>query len=258
MRGLQLQHYLIVCLAIVDLVTVLPHLIGVVGYFKEYLVLNLPICQSIAILNHAVVSATTWIHCGLCLDKCFSIIKPIMHKQLVSKFQPAGLAAAYSGTIVAIIFLLMTGVTLTGVIKAEFNPVMASCVYAIDLSYCLIVGLFFIFIPLVTALVTHILIILEIRKSNVRRKKRIKRAIKSTALVVGVYYICWLPYLVCIMFQVFFPKFKTIDIFMFVSVQMLILNSSVNFFIYLICYKDFRQSLRMILRLKRTEVNPEA
>ena len=60
------------------------------------------------------------------------------------------------------------------------------------------------------------------------------------------------------MFQVVFPKFKTIDIFMFVSVQMLILNSSVNFFIYLICYKDFRQSLTMILGLKRPEVNPEA
>ena len=258
MRGLQLQHYLIVCLAIVDLVTVLPHLIGVVGYFKEYLVLNLPICQSIAILNHAVLSATTWIHCGLCLDKCFSIIKPIMHKQLVSKFQPAGLAAAYSGIIVAIIFLLMTGVTLTGVIKAEFNPVMASCVYAFGLPYCLMIGLFFIFIPLVTALLTHILIICEMRKSNVRRKKRIKRAIKTTALVVGIYYVCWLPYLVFIMFQLFFPKYKMMAIFGYVSTGMLILNSGMNFFIYLICNKEFRQSLRMILRLKRTEVNPEA
>ena len=258
MRRLQLQQYLIVSLAIVDLVTVLPHLIAVVGNFKGYLILNIAICQSIAILNHAVVAVTTWIHCGLCLDKCFSIIKPIMHKRLVSKLQPVGLAATYSGSIVAIIFLLMTSVTLTGVIKAEFNPVMASCVYAIDLSYCLIVGLLFIFIPLVTALVTHILIVWEIRKSNVRCKKRIKRAVKTTALVVGIYYVCWLPYLAFIMFQLFFPNYKMMDIFGFVSADILILNSGTNFFVYLICNKDFRQSLRMILRLKRPEVNPEA
>ena len=87
---------------------------------------------------------------------------------------------------------------------------------------------------------------------------RIKRAIKTTAFVVGIFYICWVPYLVCIVFQVFFPKFKKSDIFLFVSIVMVILNSSMNFFIYLICNKDFRQSLKMILRLKRPEVNPEA
>ena len=257
MRRLQLQQYLIVSLAIVDLVTVLPHLTAVVGNFKGYLVLNIAICQSIAILNHAVVAVTTWIHCGLCLDKCFSIIKPIMHKRFVSKFKPVGLAAAYSGTVVAIILLLVSAVTLTGAIKAEFNPVVATCSYALDLPYCVIAS-FLMFTPLVTALVTHILIVWEIRKSNVRRKMRIKRAIKTTAFVVGTFYICWVPYLVCVVFQVFFPKFKKSDIFLFVSVVMVILNSSMNFFIYLICNKDFRQSLKMILRLKRPEVNPEA
>ena len=38
MRRLQLQQYLILSLAIMDLVTVLPHLTAVVGYFKGYLV----------------------------------------------------------------------------------------------------------------------------------------------------------------------------------------------------------------------------
>ena len=34
-----------------------------------------------------------------------------------------------------------------------------------------------------------------------------------------------LPYLVCVVFQVFFPKFKKSDIFLFVSIVMVILNS---------------------------------
>ena len=257
MRRLQLQQYLIVSLAIVDLVTVLPHLTAVVGYFNGYLLLNIAICQSIAISNHLVLSATTYIHFGLCLDKCFSIIKPLMHKRFVSKFKPVGFAAAYSGTVVAIILLLVSAVTLTGAIKAEFNPVVATCSYALDLPYCVIAS-FLMFTPLVTALVTHILIVWEIRKSNVRCKKRIKRAVKTTALVVGIYYVCWLPYLAFIMFQLFFPNYKMMDIFGFVSADILMLNSGMNFFVYLICNKDFRQSLRMILRLKRPEVNPEA
>ena len=257
MRKLQLQQYLIVSLAIVDLVTVLPHLTAVVGYFNGYLLLNIAICQSIAISNHLVLSATTYIHFGLCLDKCFSIIKPLMHKRFVSKFKPVGFAAAYSGTVVAIILLLVSAVTLTGAIKAEFNPVVATCSYALDLPYCVIAS-FLMFTPLVTALVTHILIVWEIRKSNVRCKKRIKRAVKTTALVVGIYYVCWLPYLAFIMFQLFFPNYKMMDIFGFVSADILMLNSGMNFFVYLICNKDFRQSLRMILRLKRPEVNPEA
>ena len=40
MRELQLQHYLIICLAVVDLVTVLPLLVWAVDYLQGYLVLN--------------------------------------------------------------------------------------------------------------------------------------------------------------------------------------------------------------------------
>ena len=63
-----------------------------------------------------------------------------------------------------------------------------------------------------------------------------KRAIKTTAFVVGILYICWLPYLVC-MYSIssIFPKIQQIRYILFVTVHMLILNSSMNFFIYLIC-----------------------
>ena len=258
MRRLQLQHYLIICLTIVDLVTVLPHLVAVVGYFQGFVVLNLALCQAIAIFNHTVIAATTWIHCGICIDKCASIIQPLAHREFVRKFRPYRLSTCFSVTVIVLTFALIFGTSLGGIIKTEFNSVVASCVYDIDLSYCLIVGGFYIFIPLVTALVTHILIINEIRKSNERRQKRIKRAIKTTALVVGIYYVCYLPYLGCVIFQVVFPQQNMLDILEFLSVQLIILNSSMNFFILLICNKDFSQSLKIILHFKRSsEVNPE-
>ena len=258
MRRLQLQHYLIICLTIVDLVTVLPHLVAVVGYFQGFVVLNLALCQAIAIFNHTVIAATTWIHCGICIDKCASIIQPLAHREFVRKFQPYRLSTYFSVTVIVLTFALISGTSFGGIIKTEFNSVVASCIYDIDLSYCLIVGGFYIFIPLATALVTHILIINEIRKSNERRQKRIKRAIKTTALVVGIYYICYLPYLGCVIFQVVFPQQKMLDILEYLSVQLIILNSSMNFFILLICNKDFSQSLKIILHFKKSsEVNPE-
>ena len=69
MRELQLQHYLIICLAVVDLVTVLPALLGALRYLQGYLVLNNNLCLAIAVSNHSVFAATTWIHCGICIEK---------------------------------------------------------------------------------------------------------------------------------------------------------------------------------------------
>ena len=77
MRELQLQHYLIICLAVVDLVTVLPALPGALRYLQGYLVLNNNLCLAIAVSNHSVFVATTWIHCGICIDKCISIKKTV-------------------------------------------------------------------------------------------------------------------------------------------------------------------------------------
>lgn len=253
MKKLQLQHYLIICLSVVDLATVLPHLVGLIGYLKGYLILNYTLCQVIAISNHAVVSATTWIHCGICINKCLSILKPLMHRQFVTKYQPRQIAAIFSVTIIVLIFALMSGVSFTGVINAVFNPVAATCMYFIDLPYLFIVGMSFIFIPLVTALVTHILILIEIRKSNLRRKKRIKNAMKSTAFIVIVYYVCWLPYLVFVIWQISFPKVQLPKLFEFVSINLIIGNSCMNLFIYCFCNKDFRESLKdLFLRKKRT------
>ena len=110
-----------------------------------------------------------------------------------------------------------------------------------------------------TALVAHNLIAWEIRKSNVGTKCKQKEQSRQPLLLSAYYiFVGFHIWFVCIVFQVFFPKFKKSDIFLFVSIVMVILNSSMNFFIYLICNKHFRQSLKMILRLKRTEVNPEA
>ena len=192
MRELQLQHYLIICLAVVDLVTVLPALPGAFRYLQGYLVLNNNLCLAIAVSNHSVFAATTWIHYGICIDKCISVKKRLMHRQFVTKFKPHRLASCCSATIVILMIALILGITLTGVIKAVFNPTAATCMYAVDLPYVL--STCFIFISLMTALVTHVLILCELGKAGLIWQKRIKGVIKTTLLLVGIYYACWLRY----------------------------------------------------------------
>ena len=53
MEPLPLINYLMGCLAVVDLLTVLPHIPGFVGIMQGYLVLTKDLCDVIVIANHS-------------------------------------------------------------------------------------------------------------------------------------------------------------------------------------------------------------
>lgn len=69
MKSLQLQHYLMISLAVVDSSTVPLHMVGFIGYVKRFLSIDETLCKTVSISNHSVVALTTWIHCAICINK---------------------------------------------------------------------------------------------------------------------------------------------------------------------------------------------
>ena len=256
MEPLPLINYSMGCLAVVDLLTVLPHIPGFVGIIQGYLVLTKDLCDVIVIANHSAVGATTWIHCAICIEKCFSILRPISHRMFIKRYPPCRIAISYTLLSTFLILGIMTSAVLTGFVKAVFDTAVATCMIHVDMNFFVIVGSTFIFIPLTIVFVTHMLILNELRKSNTARRKQIRRATKTVALTVGIYYLCWTPISVtCIWWVLPSSERNPPAIFEFVSPYFILANSTMNFFIYLSSIREFKAKFKDMC-CRKTLVQP--
>ena len=103
--------------------------------------------------------------------------------------------------------------------------------------------LFFV-IPLTTELVTHALILRQIRKLDARRKKSTMKAYKTVMLTVGVYYLCTVPLSITLAAR---AAFIDIPIFIeYAANEALLFNSAVNFWIYLTTLPRFQEHFKTI------------
>ena len=256
MNELQLQHYLLMSLALSDLVMVIPLMVTIIGLVNEPLLQNVCLCKVIAITNHSIAALNTWIRCGVCIDKWLSIFKAVKHKQFVSKHRPHHVAICYTLAAAFLVVGIIVTSTLVGGIKAAPNKVFATCLYTIDIPYILLIGTLFYLLPHITILVTHLSILFEMRKSRFRKRTRIKKAMTALLFIVGIYYLCWLPYSVVVLWRACFPQSAVPETVEFVSMKLLIANTSMNFFVYLICFKGFRNELKGLLHVQ-TRIQPQ-
>ena len=252
MKSLQLQHYLMICLAAVDLSTVLPHIVGFICLVRGFLSINEILCKTISISNHSVVGLTTWIHCAIRINKCVSILKPMSHREFVLKYKPSHLAVAFSLSAFALILAIMIAAVIAAVIEPAIDPVLGSCMFTVDFSYVALVGGIFIVIPLLVAIITHTMILIELRKSEFRRKRKIIKSMKTVVFVVGIYYLCWVPFLVDMMWTLFALS-QPPPIFSWVAVNFIIANSSMNFFIHFKCSKKFKSKCQSLFSVSCIE-----
>lgn len=260
MKTLQLQHYLMICLAVVDLSTVPPHLFGFIGYVKGFLPIDETLCKAISISNHGVVAVTTWLHCGICIDKYLSILKPMAHRELVLKYKPSLLAVLFSLSVFALILAIMLASVLSGLIEAVYDPSFVSCMFKVDISYVGLIRGLYIVIPLLVGLTTHLMILMKLRKSEFRRRKMIKKSMRTVVLVVGTYYVCWVPFLVDIIWKLSVgPYSQPPAIFSWLTANFVIANSFMNSFIHFLCNKEFKNKCRSLLSVSciKFQVEPQ-
>lgn len=252
MKKLQLQHYLMICLAVVDLLTVFPHLVSLIGFLNRFLKLSDALCKTTTVYSVAVIAGTTWIQCAICIDRYFSILRPLKHRRFVTNHRPAHLAVWISMILFFTIFAIILTSVLTGFMTAQFNPILATCMFRIDWSYAALCGSLFIVIPLSIVLLTHGLILNELRKANSKIRKKIKKSMPTVMLIVGTFYTCWIPYSVFIIWQVFSVHHSSPPkIFELVAVYFLVTNSVLNFFIYVVTNAAFRNTFKTRLCLFR-------
>lgn len=250
-KKLQLQQYLMVCLAVVDMLTVLPHLSGVVGFCRGYLYLTDSLCKMLTVTNHSLIAATTWIHCAICIDKCCSVLKPLEHKVFMTRYDPPKIAIGFSIIAFSIILAIIAPSILSGFVKAVFDQSVSSCMLRVDAHFFCVIGTILIFAPLIIVLVTHVVILNKIRKSSTRRRRSIKRAMKTVALTVGIYYLCWTPIIVNITWWAL-PMFDSEPPLMleFMCSYLIVANSAMNFFIYVMTIRDFNRQFRAMFHIK--------
>ena len=87
-KSLTLQQYLICCLAFTDLMTGCIYLSHMIRIWSGNFLFITEVCIIITVVQFSLIAETTLIHIALCLEKCYSILKPLKHRQFTQKFKP--------------------------------------------------------------------------------------------------------------------------------------------------------------------------
>ena len=189
------------------------------------------------------IAATTWLHVAICIEKCYSILRPLRHKLFLTQFRSSFVALTITLVKLSIILTLMTVLTFTGNLNSHFIPTIALCANTINLVDLLAFGMPYVVLPLAVVLVTHTLMLREVKKSCTHRKRRLLRGLKTVALTVCIYYICRVPFLVFVILKSLFSLLDDVSP-KIVAYCFVLSNSAMNFFIYIHCMKEFREQFK--------------
>ena len=98
-------------------------------------------------------------------------------------------------------------------------------------------------------MITHILILIKMKKSGIQGRKLITKAIRTVTLTVGAYYMCCGPFFTYVVWMLLTPAKSPPpqNVAGFVVVYMAVFNSVINLVIYAHSLKDFRDQLRTCL-----------
>ena len=129
---------------------------------------------------------------------------PLRHKYFVAKYKPFYVAIAVATIEITVIVTIMAASAFSGYFNSIYEPFMAAWAFSGKKHYLIIVVVPFIVIPLIIALVTHIHMLNKVKKLCVHRRKRLFKAIRAVSLTVGVYYACWVPLSICIVWKAMF------------------------------------------------------
>ena len=243
MGKLKLQHYLMIALAVADLLTLIPVSAMVLATINGSIWLTETLCVMLGVSFINTLGTTSWLHSLMCIEKCLSIWKPLQHRS----FSLNKSAGTVIGGVLGACFFFPIALPLAILYLEQrpiiFSPYLARCSYLADKLLLASAGLLFIVIPLIIELVTHVAMIARIWKLGcMQRKQRIKRAMKVTSFTVGVYYCCWLPTVMySIAGNILGPRVPSW--LFFIVNNCLIANSCMSGIIYSLSLKGFRVTL---------------
>ncbi|XP_068199401.1 trace amine-associated receptor 1-like [Antennarius striatus] len=190
--------------------------------------------------------------CCISIDRHYAICQPLTYKSKVN------------GRVIGIMILASWGIASLigiGIIIAGFNQGKCEdgCIIDAMISTTL-ACIFSFYIPVLIMLSIYLKIFIVAQKQANRVQKAIcqrtksritvskmeRKATKTLAIVMGVFFLCWTPYFLCILFQ---PL--TYDVTPIAVIETLnwlaLFNSMLNPFIYAFFYSWFRSAFKIII-----------
>lgn len=251
-RQLHNQHYFMVGLAVADLMTLIWASVSLTILLQGEIWLKPLHCNILGIEMTRTIETTTCLHMAMSIEKCIAITNPVAHRSFSMRNDSK--AIILSVIAFSFIFPAVYSIALlsSDIIYFVFDPFTVACTIGSSMQILLSVGTVFMFLPLATQLVTHIIMYDRVRRMRGLNKKRNIRAIKTVVLTVGLYWLCWAP--LVIQFVWIASGYKDPPgWFVFTCIQMLHLNGGASIIIYSVSLPEFK--LRKAVQRKPT-TNP--
>lgn len=255
-KKLSIQHCIMVGICVGDLMTVIPQCTSAVVLLNGGILLKKTWCDTWGIISMATFEITVWLHVSLSVEKCLSVTLPLVHRRWSNKKLCKPLIVTMLVLCIVLPVFISSMLLLAKDISIYFEPTFPLCFVSAErstLGSAVIAGLFG-FIPVLIQLITNTMIFHRIRKTRNIARYRIIRAVKTLVVTLGLYYVCWAPILLAIMWRKLTATEPPVA-YTLIAYQFLMLNSGMSFFIYAFTLPGFKlSSLANIIRRRHNRV----
>ena len=250
LNKLRLQHYYMIGLIGTDLMVFGINAIVTVILLLGKIWITETVCFWLACLLRVQGYATSMIHIGLSIDRWTMVIFPVKYRNLVSSSRFHTLAK-HSIWLIHIVFVTLLFIMWNlNKLTFYFHPHISYFLLMSTRNNTLLIVLAKMFVhyilPLLIEIVLNVHIVWKITLLKGANCTRILKAVRTTLVTVGVYYVCLLPTL----FNAILSATTTVDIgwFSFACIQIVFANSGMSCVIYYFTLPDFQNSLQAILK----------
>lgn len=250
MKKLKPQHFFMIGLAFADLITLIPNTMTVITVGHGSILLSERLCQWTGVINTMVVGTTTWIQCGMCIDKCVSIMKPLSHRMFSHNN-----TWKYIISIIILLdficpFVICALLMMSNFVKFRFNSHIPACVFVTDKPMFISVFTVFFVGPVIIQAITNSLIMFKICRMHSANRAKVKKAMRTLTLTLTLYFICWVPF-VCHVLLKAFSSTNYVPWLIFVAANFLFSNSGLSFIIYYNTLAQFKKTLTTLRERRR-------
>lgn len=186
-KCLKIQHKLMIGLAVSELLAMLPYSAMVVTVTAGSIWLMDFLCSLLGIMNVVMIVNTVWIHTLICVEKCFSALYPVKHRNIANTSSCNRLIAGIICLTFLVDAVIFAIALLTGGVELGFQPYPSTCSHNYVNVKHFYIFLFWFIIPTLTQWTAHALVYRKIKTLRGIRRKSVANARKTIILMIGLY-----------------------------------------------------------------------
>ena len=126
LKPFKLCYYIIIGLAVADIMTLIAVAFGTVALIRTYVLLTDQLRNVMQLATMAPVVITSWLQCLLCLEKCMSVRKPMSHRRFSSRRNSATKMKVAVTLVFLMVPALLSSFIILGIIESDFAPAAAA------------------------------------------------------------------------------------------------------------------------------------